>query len=166
MWPYSFCTRIKVKLLPKCNLGSFCQCTWVKPSHKSIITMKAPLIRLNVFLFSGQNHFQWSARGIYYVSIKIAVFKTLRRLDTTLRTLFVYTEFNKRNVIEQLTLAVVLSTRHHPASREVSISKCDVKWRRVVFAPVRCGSRCKRTQSGWACQGGCPWWGLETKQGH
>ena len=29
---------LKAKLLPKCNLGFFCECIWVKPSRKSIIT--------------------------------------------------------------------------------------------------------------------------------
>ena len=71
---------VKVRLSPKCNQGSFCECTRVKCSFKSIITTKAQLLR---FSFSGQNHFQWSARGKYNVSIKISIFKTVRRLDTT-----------------------------------------------------------------------------------
>ena len=48
-----------------------------------------------------------------------------------LRTLFVYTEFAKKRVFEQLTLAVACSARSRHGSREVSISKCDVTWRRV-----------------------------------
>ena len=31
----------------------------------------------------GQTHFQWDCHGHFYDSIKIAIFKTLRRLDTT-----------------------------------------------------------------------------------
>ena len=35
---------LKVKLSPKSNLGFICECVWVKPSCKSIVTMKeAPL---------------------------------------------------------------------------------------------------------------------------
>ena len=37
-----------------------------------------------------------------------------------------YTEFTKKKVFEQLTLAVAC-----PASQKVSISECDVTWRRV-----------------------------------
>ena len=72
---------VKVKLWPKCNLGSFCECIWVKPSCKSIITMKEALLRFTVFSFSGQTHFQWECYG--HNSIKISIFKTVRSLDTT-----------------------------------------------------------------------------------
>ena len=74
---------VKVKLWPKCNLGFLCECTWVKLSCKSIIMTKAPLLRFTVFSFLGQNHFQWECYGHFYDSIKITIFKTLRRLDTT-----------------------------------------------------------------------------------
>ena len=50
--------RLKVKLLPKCNLGFFLW-MWVKPSCKSIIMTKEALSRF------------------------ATIFKTLRRLDTT-----------------------------------------------------------------------------------
>ena len=48
---------VKVKLLPKCNLGFFCECIWVKPSCKSIITTKDALLRFTVFSFLGQTLF-------------------------------------------------------------------------------------------------------------
>ena len=44
--------------------------------------MEAPHLRLIGFSFSGQNHFQWSAMGTF-IRIKIYIFITLRRLDTT-----------------------------------------------------------------------------------
>ena len=74
---------LKVKLSPKRNLGFFCECIWVKPSCKSMITMKEAFLRFTVFLFSGQTHFQWECYGHFYDSIKISIFKTVRRLDTT-----------------------------------------------------------------------------------
>ena len=43
----------------------------------------------------------------------------------------VYTEFTKKKVFEQLTLAVACSARRCPASREVMISEFDITWRRV-----------------------------------
>ena len=79
----------------------------------------------------------------FYNSIKITIFKTLRRLNTTwnfacsitrdraLRTLFVHTEFTKKRVFEQLTLAVACSAGRCPASREVWVSECAVTWKRV-----------------------------------
>ena len=48
-----------------------------------------------------------------------------------LRTLFVYTEFTKKKVFEQLMLAVACSARRRPASGEESISEWDVTWRTV-----------------------------------
>ena len=73
----------KVKLSPKCNLGCFfcffCECPRVKPSCKSIITMKEALLRLTIFSFSAQTRFQWECYGHFYASIKIAILKTLRR---------------------------------------------------------------------------------------
>ena len=118
IWYYQCTGRegggFKVKLSPKCNLGSFCECTRVKCSFKSIITMKVPLLRLTVFLFSGRNHFHWSARSIS----KIAIFKTLRKLDTTWNFARVSTHGHwhenivcvhivKNKVFEQLMLPVV-----------------------------------------------------------
>ena len=47
--------------------------------YESVITKKEAL----VVLFSGQTHFQWGCYGHSYASIKITIFKTLRRLDTT-----------------------------------------------------------------------------------
>ena len=67
----------EVKLSPKCNLWSFCECTRVKSSRKSIITMKAPLLRFTVFSFLGQTHFQWSARGISMIESKSLFLKHL-----------------------------------------------------------------------------------------
>ena len=73
--------QLKVKLSPKCNRGSFCECTQVEPSFESIIMTKALLLSLSVFSFLGPNNFQWSAWSKSYVSN--AIFKTLRSLDTT-----------------------------------------------------------------------------------
>ena len=75
---------LKAKISPKCNLGFFCECICVKPSCESIITTKEALLRFTVFSFLGPTHFQWQCYGHFYDSIKISVFKTLRRLDTTL----------------------------------------------------------------------------------
>ena len=51
-------TYLKAKLSPKCNLGFFCECIWVKPLCKRIIMMREALLRFNIFLFLGQTHFQ------------------------------------------------------------------------------------------------------------
>ena len=66
---------LKVKFLPKCDLGTFCECTRVKCSFKTIITMKAPLLRLTVFSFEGQNHFQWSAGANTMLALKLLFLK-------------------------------------------------------------------------------------------
>ena len=84
-----------------------------------------------VVSFSGQKHFQWECYGQSSDSIKTAIFKRLRRLNTALRTLSEYTEFTIKNVFEHLTLAVACSVSRHHGSREVSNSECDVTWRRV-----------------------------------
>ena len=68
----------KAKLSPKCNLE-----TRVKPLCKSIITTKEALLRFTVFSFLGQTRFQWECYGHFHVSIKISIFKTVRRLETT-----------------------------------------------------------------------------------
>ena len=59
----------------------FCECIWVKPVCKSIIMRKKALLRFNTFSFSDLTHFQWECYG-HYASIKIAIFKTVRMLDT------------------------------------------------------------------------------------
>ena len=69
---------VKVKLSPKCNLGFICECIWVK----SIITTKESLLRFTVVLFLGKLIFN-GVQGHFSASIKITIFKTLRRLDTT-----------------------------------------------------------------------------------
>ena len=48
-----------------------------------LITMKEALLRFTVFLFSCQIHFQRECYGHFYHNIKISIFKTVRRLDTT-----------------------------------------------------------------------------------
>ena len=109
-------TSVKVKLSPKSNLGFFfffCECIWVKPSCKSKITMKEALLRFSVCSFWGQTHFQWECYGRFYNNIKISIFKTVRRLDTTWNSpgslhMNTSTEFNKKKES---------SSRHHPASR-------------------------------------------------
>ena len=50
---------------------------------KSIITMKEALLRFTVVSFSAQAHFQWECTRHFYDSIKITIFKTQRRHDTT-----------------------------------------------------------------------------------
>ena len=72
----------KVKLSPKSNLGCICECIWVKPLCKSIITKKKGTYRSFVF---GQANFKRSAAGArtFVRCIKIAIFKTPRRLHTT-----------------------------------------------------------------------------------
>ena len=138
--------NLKAKLLPKCNLGFF---LWMFiPSYKSIITTKEALLRFAVFLFSGQTHFQWECKGHFYDSIKISIFKTQRRLDTTWNFARSITRVSthehkhwehclctqsllKNKVLEQLKLAVACSARRRPASGEVLISECDATWRTV-----------------------------------
>ena len=73
---------IKVKLKPKSNLGFICECIWVKPLCKSTITTKETLLRFTVVSFSGKLIFI-GVQGHFYASIKIAIFKALRRPDTT-----------------------------------------------------------------------------------
>ena len=73
---------VKVKLKPKSNRGFNCDWIWVKPLCKSIITMKEALLRLTVVSFAGKLIFN-GVLGHFYASINIAVFKTLRRLNTT-----------------------------------------------------------------------------------
>ena len=74
--------HFKVKLSPKSNQGIICDWIWVKPLCKCIITMKEALFRFTIVLFSGKLIFN-GVQGHFYASIKIAIFKTLRRLDTT-----------------------------------------------------------------------------------
>ena len=42
-----------------------------------------------------------------------------------------YTEFARKSIFEQLTLAVACSASRRHGSQEVAISECDVTWRRV-----------------------------------
>ena len=42
---------VKVKLSPKCNLGFYCECIWVKPSCKSIITKRGTFRIYCIFVF-------------------------------------------------------------------------------------------------------------------
>ena len=117
----------------------FCECIWFKSSCKSIITMKEALLRFTVIT---------KCYGHFYTSIKISIFKTLRRLDTTwnfARSITrvsthehehwehcLCTQFTKKKVFEQLMLAVACSASRRPANQEVSIvSECDVTWRTV-----------------------------------
>ena len=55
---------------------------WVKHSCKSIITIKRHY-EFTLFSFSGQTHFRWECLWQISDSIKIAIFKILRKLDTT-----------------------------------------------------------------------------------
>ena len=65
---YFSSSLFKVKRSPKCNLGLFCKCIWVKPTRQSIITTKEPLLRFTIFSFSGQTHFQWECYRHFYAS--------------------------------------------------------------------------------------------------
>ena len=71
-----------MKLSPKSNQGFICDWIWVKPSCKSIITTKEALLRFTVVSFLGKLIFN-GVQGHFYASIKITIFKTLRRLNTT-----------------------------------------------------------------------------------
>ena len=72
---------IKVKLAPKCNQGFICECIWVKPLCKCIITTKEALQIYHSFI-SDKLIFD-GVQGHSYANIKFAIFKTLKRLDTT-----------------------------------------------------------------------------------
>ena len=50
--------------------------------YKSIITMKKALLRFTVVSFPEKLIFN-GVQGYFYTSIKIAIFKTQRRLNTT-----------------------------------------------------------------------------------
>ena len=61
---YSLCGSVlTAKRSPKCNLGSFCDCTQVKCLFKSIITIKVPLLRLTEFSFCESNSEYRSSYG-------------------------------------------------------------------------------------------------------
>ena len=79
----SHTSKVKIQDIQISNQGFFCECIWVKPSCKILITTKEALLRFAVFSFSGQTHFEWECLGQISDSIKITVFKTLSRLDTT-----------------------------------------------------------------------------------
>ena len=49
----------------------------------------------------------------------------LYSLTQALTTLFVYPEFTKKKVFEQLTAAVVVSGHYHLGSQNESISECE-----------------------------------------
>ena len=65
---------LKVKLSPKCNLGFF----WVKPSCES---EKGTFKIDHIFVFGSNSFSVGVLRAL--ASIKIVIFKPLRRLDTT-----------------------------------------------------------------------------------
>ena len=76
------CESFKVKLSPKSDLGFICECLWVKHRCKSIITMKEAFLRFTIVSFSCKLIFN-GVLGNSHDSIKIAIFKTLRGLDST-----------------------------------------------------------------------------------
>ena len=49
----------------------------------NVCETKQALLRFTVVPFSGKLIFQWECYGHFYDSIKISIFKTVRRLDTT-----------------------------------------------------------------------------------
>ena len=120
----------------------FGECIQVKPSCKSIIMMKEALSRLTVFSFSPQTHFQWECYMHFYTSIKIAIFKTVRRLDITWNFACSITRVSaheqehwehclctqsllKKKVFEQLTLAVACFASRRHGSRDLMYSVID-----------------------------------------
>ena len=76
------CFWFKVKLSPKSNQGFIYDWIWVKPSCEFIITTKEELLRFTVVSFLGKLIFN-GVLGHSDSSIKIAIFTTLGRLDTT-----------------------------------------------------------------------------------
>ena len=105
------CCSFKVKLSLKFNWDFFC--IWVKPSCKTIITMKEALLRFTVFLFLG-NSFSVGALRALYNSIKVSTFKSLRSLDTT---------WNFACSITRVCTHEHSSTGPHTLDPDVSISK-------------------------------------------
>ena len=75
----ALCFLLKVKLSPK---SEKCDWIWVKPNCKCIITTKEALLRFTIVLFSDKLIFN-GEQGHSDASSKIAIFKTLRMLDTT-----------------------------------------------------------------------------------
>ena len=113
---------IKVKLLPKCNLGFFCECVWVKSLCESVIMTKEALLRLTIF-----SHFQWECMGHFYASIEITILKTVWSLNTTWNFTCSITRVSTHEhehwehcmVFEQLMLAVASSSSCHHGSPDV-----------------------------------------------
>ena len=68
---------------PKMQPRLFFVNLWVKHLCTRIITTKGPLLGFTVFLFSTQTHSKWECLRQISDNINIAIFKTLRRLDTT-----------------------------------------------------------------------------------
>ena len=97
----AFLKQILAKKQPRLHLGLN-----MKHSHKSRIKTKEALLRFTVL----GTLFWTGVQGAWYASIKIAIFRTLRR-TRALRTLFVYTEFMKKKVFELLTLAAASPAR-------------------------------------------------------
>ena len=130
MFLYKQCvavTWLKVKLLPKSNQGFICG---------------------SIMWFSGKLIFN-GVQGHFYGSIKISVFKTLRRLNTT--WIFacsitrvsthehehwehcLCTQFTNKKVFGQLMLAVALLTCRHHCRQKVLIPECDLTGRRSTI---------------------------------
>ena len=121
--------------------------------------MKEALLRFTVFSFSGQTHFQWECLGHFSDSIKIAIFKTLRRLDTTWNFACSITRVSthehehwehclwtqsllKWRFFEQLTLVAVSPARRRHGRQKVSIPECNLSGRleersTITLLPVR-----------------------------
>ena len=68
---------------PKMQPRLFFVNLWVKHLCTRIITTKGPLLGFTVFLFLTQTQTQWECLRQISDIINIAIFKTLRRLDTT-----------------------------------------------------------------------------------
>ena len=132
----------KVKLSPKCNLGCFffffCECPRVKPSCKSIITMKEALLRLTIFSFSAQTRFQWECYGHFYASIKIAILKTLRRTIWNFAHSIARVKRNENTVDLESAYFIVIMLSHEGLTHIHSQKKSLCCTLNLVFKCVAC----------------------------
>ena len=134
---------LKVKLLPKSNLGFICESIWVKTLCNCA---KAALLRFTVVLFSGKLIFN-GVLGHSYASIKITIFKTPRGLDTTWNFARSITRVSTHEhehwehclCIQSLlkrrflnNLAAVFSVCCCDGRQKVLIPECDLTGRRVM----------------------------------
>ena len=146
---FHFSVCVNVKLSPKSNWGFICNWIWVKPSCKCIITTKEALLRFRVVSFSGKLIFNGGATdttGTGLTQHETLLVVSPRSMDgpwtRALRTLFVYTEFTRKKVFEQLMLAVATPACCRHGRQKVSTPECDLTGRleerfTLTLLPVR-----------------------------